>query len=239
MSYLSEHNPYDPPQAPIGMVRGSGGDGDRLKAEHIEGSPWATIWTRPRSTIRTLIDTTPTRGVLLLAALSGVGNTMGQTLSKNTGESLTPGVILALAASAGPIAGILGFYFFGWLFGATGRWLGGRATTQEVRAAIAWGTVPNLPTLALMSAMFLAFGQDFFRRAAVGAPNPILLAYLACSLVFGIWTFFVSLNCIGEVQQFSSMKAFGSTILAMLVFIAVLIVLGIIVVILAAAFRTA
>ncbi len=214
MSDLPEHNPYDPPRAPIGPTLSPAASGEYPKAEHIDGPPLLTIWTRPRSKIRTLVDTRPTYGVLPLAAVWGSGTVLGELLSDLGSSRLSPRAVLALSMIAGPMAGVLAIFFCGWSFQVAGRWLRGWATAREMRAALAWGTLPSLPSHALLFAWFFAFKDDFFVPAPFATSNPRLPAYLICQLVFGVWSLIVSLKTIGEIQRFSALKALASSILA-------------------------
>ncbi len=232
MNDLSEYNPYDPPRAPVGTASGDGGQGKRRKSKHIEGSPWLAIWTRPRSTIRTIVDTSPTQGFVVLATCYGVGKVLDRLANNPRSVDMSTGVLFGTAAVGGLFGGVFGLYLLGSLFEKTGQWLGGRADAQEVRAALAWGSVPSLVTLAFTILMIIAFGTQIDRAA-----KPILLAYFACVIVFGIWTSITTVECIGEVQRFSFLKAFGSIVLGSVVFVGAILLLVLLVVLASAALK--
>lgn len=105
-------------------------------------NPWLTMWTRPRATMRAIIDTDPHRRVLLLAAAAGIGNAMNMASARSLGDEISVPVIIFSCLVAGPIGGILGLYLWGVLLRWTGSWLGGSGAPEEVRAGIAWSYVP-------------------------------------------------------------------------------------------------
>ncbi len=217
-----DDDPYAPPSAPIGVADES------PRAEHLDGPPLLTIWSRPRSTIRTIVDTEPTRGVIALASVSGFGGALGQLLQGKPAEELTLGASLGLSAFIGPLAGIIYLYIAAAVVRMTGGWLGGRATAEEVRAALAWGSVPNLVSMVMIIGSLLAIGPNFFRPEPGAPPDQALALVLGVSLSINIWGMIVTLKCLGEVQRFSALAAFASALLALLIVLAVLVALGLI-----------
>ena len=107
-----EFNPYRPPTNED-MI-------DKAKATHTEGidlaaeSPFLTIWTRPRATIRAIVDTNPFLHVALLAMVGGVVQTVDRAVQRNAGDTLSLPAILGLAVLFGPIGGLIGLFVGGW-----------------------------------------------------------------------------------------------------------------------------
>jgi hypothetical protein len=185
-------------------------------------SPFLSIWVKPRETIRRIVDTDPTQHVVLLAMLAGIGQALDRASSRNTGDSLPLVAILAVCIIAGPIGGIISLYLSGALFRWTGSWLGGQASSEEVRAAIAWSSVPTIFILPLWIPELLIFGEELFTSSTPRMEaNPllaiILLGFLLIEIVVGVWAFVVLLQSLGEVHRFSAWKAFGAVILGILV----------------------
>ena len=224
MSSRPDHDPYAPPSAPVGGMA----DDASPTAEHLEGPPLLTIWTRPRSTIRTLVDLRPAHGAIPLAGASGFGGALAQLLQGKPAEELSLGGALGLAAFIGPIAGILVLYVAAAVVRMTGGWLGGRATVEEARAAWAWGSVPNLATTAVMIGSLLAFGPAFFLPDRNAPPDPNLALVIGFVLTLYLWGFILTLKCLGEVQRFSALTAFASVLLAFLMAVAVAVVVALI-----------
>lgn len=175
-------------------------------------NPWISIWTRPRATLRSILAADPTRHVILLAAASGAAGGIDNAL-ENAFATTGPSSLIAtlfLALLLGPVFGVIGLYLWGGLVRWTGSWLGGEATPEEARAAVAWSAVPSLWGLLLWLPLLLSGSQ-------VGVV-PLLVGL--AQLVLGVWTFVISLKCLGEAHRFSAWKALGAEILAVLMIIA-------------------
>jgi hypothetical protein len=185
-------------------------------------NPWFSIWTRPRATIQQIVETDPRRLVLLLAALGGFSTVLDRASMRNLGDKLDWPVLLLLAAVVGPIAGIVTLYIGAALLRWTGSWIGGQASAQNIRAAMAWSTVPEVWGLLLWIPAFALFGQELFTSTMPSVDaNPslsfILLGFAVISLVIGIWEFVIFLKCLGQVQGFSAWKALGNAVMASMV----------------------
>ncbi len=184
-------------------------------------NPWLSIWTRPRDTIEAIVSSDPRRLVLLLAALGGFANALDRASLRDLGDKYDLPVIFGLSAIGGPIGGIVALYVGGALIRWTGTWIGGRASTENIRAAIAWSNVPLIWALLLWIPEALLLGDGLFKSEApaLAENSALALGYLglvAVQFVIGIWTIVVFLKCLGQVQGFSAWKALGNSLLAAL-----------------------
>lgn len=194
-------------------------------------SPWVTIWRQPRATIQHIVDTEPQRHVVALGALSGVSDLLGRAIDKNLGDRSPLLSILALALLAGPIWGVLRLYLGSVLLRWTGRWLGGHASTVQLRAACAWGALPMLAGMSLLLPMVLVLGRQLFMAespwldqhpfAAIGLFLPAGVAIIAGV----VWTAVITCKTIGQVQGFSAWRAvvnvLAATVLGLVPFVIV------------------
>jgi hypothetical protein len=197
-------------------------------------SPFLSIWIKPRETIRKIVDTAPTKYVTVLAMLAGIGQALDRVSSRNRGDSLPLIAILGICFIFGPIGGIISMYIGGALYRWSGSWLGGQASSEEVRAAIAWSSVPTIFILPLWIPKLLLFDEEMFTKATPKLDaNPFLaiifLGFVAIEVIVGIWAFVVLMKSLGEVQKFSAWKALGSVILGTLVILVpILYIVGVI-----------
>jgi hypothetical protein len=127
----------------------------------------------------------------------------------------------------GPIGAALGLYPGGFLLRITGGWLGGRATSQEIRAALAWSSVPVIASLILWVPLLILTGNDIFSGTTPHLEaNPTLgLAFVAFGLgefVLVIWPFVLVLKCVGEVHCFSAWRALAAFALVVLLVILIM-----------------
>jgi hypothetical protein len=194
-----------PIRAPIRYQRG-------LSKEDLKDlpSPWFTILTEPRETMRRILYYEPKRHVILLAILNGIVVSLSNVLNgfvslitacnemaQQAYQSYQSDagsfavimfgyLIIGSVASVviGPISGLLGLFISGALLNVTGRWLRGKGYPAEVRAAVAWSAVPRLWGAILILARLLVFGYVAYLNAYVGAISSSSL--LALASVFGL-----------------------------------------------------
>ena len=204
-------------------------------------TPFFSIWVRPRRTMRAIIDSNPQRLVLVLAALSGFGSALdnASTSSIGDGNSIPVVAIVALSAVAGSLGGILTLYVGGFVMKWAGRPLGGRATQVEVRAALAWSTVPLIWALPLWIPELALAGREMFTTATpILAASPLravlLVLVVLLEVVLGIWSFVLFLKCLGEVHGFSAWKSLAAVLLSVLAIALVALIVALPIVLVAA-----
>ena len=182
-------------------------------------TPWTSIWTRPRETIREIVFSNPKRSVLLLAALAGFSSALDRASIKSMGDTLDLVTIFGIAAIAGPIGGIISLYIGAVLLRWMGMWIGGAASSMDIRAAMAWSSAPLIWALLLWIPGLFLFGRDLFTSATpkLDASEILTYSYMGFGVVeviVSIWSLIIFLKCLGEVQGFSAWKALGNTLLA-------------------------
>jgi hypothetical protein len=181
-------------------------------------NPWLTIWIWPRKTMRQIVDADADYLVTLLAMLAGFDQALGEATSENMGDTRSLPVIFLLCAILGPIGGLISLYIMGGLLRWTGSWLGGEASSQEVRAAIAWSSVPSIWAMLLWIPYLAIFREEMFTSAMPRIESSLLLLLLLLGfglveIVIGLWAFVILLKCLGEVHRFSAWRALGASVL--------------------------
>ncbi|HEY7502119.1 MAG TPA: YIP1 family protein [Vicinamibacterales bacterium] len=197
----------------------------------FDSSPFVGVWLNPRDTMRSIISSDPTYMVIPLAAAGGIMQALDRAVGKNAGDVLSLPVLLLLVLIAGPIGGIIGLHIGARLLHFTGKWLGGAASPEEIRAAVAWGGVPALWGALLWVPILLLSGSAVFTSdMGVEQVNGIALllsgAMILVQVGTALWSAFTGLHTLGEVQGFSAWKAFCNGLLAGLVVLIPLLVIG-------------
>ena len=196
-------------------------------------SPFLSIWVKPRGTIRNIIETDPTKYVTVLAMIAGLGEALNWASSRNLGDSIPLAVLLILCVLLGPVGGLVSLYIGGALYRWSGSWLGGKASSEEVRAAIAWSFVPTIFTMPLWIPELLIFGEETFTSSTPRMDaNPflawVLIGFAVIKLIGVTWAFVVLLKTLGEVHRFSAWKAYGALFLgSMVILVLILVILGV------------
>jgi hypothetical protein len=187
-------------------------------------APWLSIWIRPRATIRRILDTDPTRYVLILAGLTGVARALTRATRRNAGDVLSLPAILGFALILGPVGGIFLLYLIAALVASTGKLFGGVGKASEIRTAIAWGGVPALFGSLLWIPQIALIGDEIFKEntprltSSTGLVT-FLIASAAIELIASLWSFVTIVKCVGEAHRFSAWRALGSLLLSGVVFV--------------------
>ena len=197
-------------------------------AAEVIGNPWVTIWTKPRATIRRIVETDVHYQVTFLAILSGALIWLERRWSNPSTAAAYP-MLVMIAVVVGAILGIIELYINGALLKWSGAALGGVANYAEVRAALAWSRVPVIVAVSIgVLAILLGtdgpmLGSD---REFSGSGASVLLLHAALVL----WGFIIMLKCVGEVHRFSAWRALGSILLIVLaiagVVLAIILIFG-------------
>lgn len=187
------------------------------------GWSWLTIWISPRQTIRRIVDTNAEYGVIPLAVLSGIQQVLDRASKQGWGDNQSLIVVLIFALVGGVLSGIVGVYLNGALYQWTGSWLGGQATTKEVRCAAAWSSIADIALLIFVLPLIGVFGRNWFTSSADWlSPTQagVLLAFLGTiGLVSFCWKVFLFAKCLAEVHRFSAWKGLATAVLGMAVIV--------------------
>ncbi len=195
-----------------------------LSADSPRLSAWWSIWTQPRVTMQRIVERDARRGVVALAGLAGFHEALNRVSIRSAGDHLDLSVMLLAVAIAGPLVGIFSLYVGAAILSWTGKWIGGNAPVLNIRAAIAWSSVPFILALVLWVPQVLLFGREMFRTETPrmdASPN-LVLAFAVIGIGVGIWHVVVFLKCLGQVQGFSAWRALTNAFLGGLVVIAAL-----------------
>lgn len=149
-----------------------------------------TVWLRPGNTIEAILaKPTPIAILLVLGALTGIVSALFQVAVAGVIRFGEAEFWILLAAPVGIVALYLGSFGI-WCIG---RLLGGRATRQAVRAAVAWGSVPTITALAPLLTLFFA------------APAQKLLLAPATLLI--LWSWGTTIAMLRRIQGFGLRRA--------------------------------
>lgn len=169
-------------------------------------NPWLSIWIKPRKTIRQIVKTDPTRYVTILAALAGVSQVFTEASNEHVGDTATLAFIMATALIAGPFVGLISLH----LGAAVVRWVAeqfkGRATTVELRAAIAWAAIPAIINLVILIVEISMFGVEIFSTATPQVEANVVLSTVlfVIDAVLAVWAVVLLVACLSAVSHVST-----------------------------------
>jgi hypothetical protein len=192
--------------------------GSMTPGGEVIGHPWTTIWTRPRATIRRIVDTDVRYHVTFLAILSGGLIWLERRWSNPSPAAAFP-LLVVIAVVIGAIFGIVELYVNGVLLKWAGAALGGVGSYAEVRAALAWSRVPLIVAVAIgVLAILLGTDPPTLGGGVSSSGASVTLVHA----VMVVWGFIIMLKCIGEVHRFSAWRALGSMLLLLVVIVFIL-----------------
>jgi len=244
MQQDEEHaGPMNPYAAPLSLsATPTSADDDVFAAEDFK--PFKTIWTRPRATIRSIVAADPALHVNLLASLGGIGQVLDRASMRNAGDALPMWGILAVACVVGPLVGLVGLWISSHLIRFSGVWLGGAGLREQIKAAVAWSSVPTVFALALWIPQILLLGSEMFTTETPRLEAQpwlwfLIVAIALTELVLGVWSFVLLCKTVAEVQGYrSAWRGLGNLVLAgMLLFVPLFVILFGILLLLAVALK--
>lgn len=202
-------------------------------ANKIGFNPWLSMWTKPKATIRKIIEFNPNYRLFLLAAIYGFVSLVSSSQSFSLGQTINFFTVLFLCLIVSPLWGYVIFSISSFFIYFTGKWLKGAAKYKEVRACIAWSNVPMIGNVILWVFLLLIFKQDLLNDFPGSYPitspqRGALFAILLAQMILSIWVIVLYINSLAEVQMFSVGKAILNIIISVLFFIAIFFVISIV-----------
>ncbi|TDQ42738.1 Yip1 family protein [Aureibacillus halotolerans] len=212
-----------------------------------EKKAFLRIWIAPRETIRHILNSTPTRTLLLIiVALAGIGS-VASSLFFQPDLSFSPEqanwlpfddlpftMVWALVLIGGFLLGLISMYWLTpWLYTMVGKWFKGTGTFKQMQIAYVWANVPSMVFGIISLLCLISLGSSVLTPAAEvsGALLAVSLAYSYIGTIFTIWAFVLSLNTISVVHQFSRWSSLGTVLLSIILLIGFVLILSLITVV--------
>jgi signal peptidase I len=176
-------------------------------------SPWISIWLSPRQTIDYILATEPRRFVWLLAALGTIASIYSQMLTFGFLEGMAGWRVWLCCLAGGTVIGILFLYLNALILRGVGSLIGGRASTLELRAVLAWSAVPAI--LGLVIAVLLNAATKFFAASTMSSAGFSLLP-LIIVVMAGLWSFVAVLLMLSRVERFGFWRTIAAYAVVMI-----------------------
>lgn len=184
------------------------------KDKHLD--PWISMWSRPKATIQQIIEKDPKKHIYFLACIAGIHEALFIASDKNYGDHLNLFVLLIGIVISGGLMGLIGIHVLGAALKYTGKWLKGKANHTELKAAVAWGSVPMLYITIIWITELLFFGNEVFSTEMPTVKDSAFLAFSLgiTKIIAYIYAFKTMVSSIGQVQGFSAQKAYTNLFLS-------------------------
>jgi signal peptidase I len=184
-------------------------------AHSSQPSPWLSIWLSPRNTIERILASNPKYHVLLLAVLASVSIIVSQFIDARLIIPLFDWRVIVSVALGGVALCFTGFYLSALFLRWIGNLLGGRASTVQLFAALAWGSAPRVLGLAIC-VVALAGLELSGAKAGDPASETFVLALRAITIGITFWTLVTIMLTLGRTQHFGFWRTSASIALLLL-----------------------
>jgi hypothetical protein len=171
------------------------------------------VFVKPQETFHTLIQTNSDYHIAKLAMIAGTIDLLFDF--EKFGDSW-PVIFLA-----GPVKGLVIVYILSRILFCTGQLFGGTGKVKDIQAAYAWTITPFM----VLSGILMLLGHFLFGHNAT-------LDYIAnfflfvTGIILCIWSFYVYLIALAEPHRFTKRRALCTTLLPLLILMAVLFMLS-------------
>lgn len=190
-------------------------------------NPWRNIWINPKETIRQIVSTNPKFRLYWLYFIYGLPMAFSFSQSYSLINAIPLWTILIAALIVAPFIGAAGVTIASWLIQWTGRWIGGKANFQNIRAAFAWAQVPNILSILMWIVLLICFGGNVFSKAFsemqfVGSAAGVVFVVFLVQTIAMIWGLVILCHTLGEVQGFSAWKGLLNVVIPFVILVAVI-----------------
>src|SRR5690606_17549408 len=148
---------------------------------------WAyhSMWLNPRQTIRRIVGVDPQYHANLLIALAGIAESLDRASTRNLGDKIPFGIVLGSALTMGPGGALIGAWIYSHLIRIAGNWMGGRGVYYEIKAAVAWSSLPSVIALVLWVPLVMLIGKEMFTEEMPSLVGNIPLSITLAGLTIG------------------------------------------------------
>ena len=170
-------------------------------------NPWISVWLHPRKTVQYVVENKTGKFVFFIAWISGIIFSLDMVVNNDLVEAWTPNLLFSLIA--GPIIGVVGFYFIAAIYHIFSKMLGGQGTSEQTRMAFAISEIILFVVGILLLLDLLIVGRAKLGggyELSVGQSAWLEISPIINSIV-GIWSLVVLVAAISEVHRFSIWKA--------------------------------
>lgn len=193
------------------------------------------MWTRPRSTVATLVAAGTHPATWWLAAALGIRIAVAVALTFVLGDQLPWWALTVLVLAGGAALGAGLLQLGSLLLLGIGRLFGGAAEATDIRTALAWSYVPHAFALVGIAGQMLLTGGSFFTSDAVAAgADPLLGGALWALTVLGwgltLWSLYLAVQTYAAVQDFSLWLSLTAHLIVLLLEVGLFALLGLLLV---------
>ncbi|MEM6431992.1 MAG: Yip1 family protein [Deinococcota bacterium] len=191
-------------------------------------NPYFTMLTKPKDTLRTLLDGPYTNSdlslvvllgglstvLILLVVLGPLSTVVAAGLDAPAGAITGAAIVLALFTA---ISTIVSLYFTGFLYAWVGAKLfDGNGSYRDARFAYAWALIPGVWLNVIVFVLMIPTLPQIISSASSGVPasgSPLYGFASFLAFIGGFWILVVQCRALAEAHGFSAWKGFGTVLI--------------------------
>ncbi len=174
-------------------------------------NPWTNIWIHPKKTIKQIVAYNPNFRLWVLSTIIGFSSLMFLEQLFSPGLKYSLKAILLFSFFVSPFWGYFILCFLSFLIHRVGKQMNSKASYSDVRAVASWACVPYIVSLVIWIVMISFFKNDLFKSfpqnvLLTEAQISFVLVALGIKLAMTIWSFFIYIQGLSSIQEFSIPK---------------------------------
>ena len=192
--------------------------------EKIYKETFIGLFKKPREVFQSTIDNKLDKYQVLLLILGGISNALGKAIGSGNSDSLGLFGTLIVCIIAGTLFGWLGVYIMSGLLSFTGKWINGRARTNDILNIVSYASVPMIFTIVIDIIYLFTFGGNLFQKNinlyVLGLTSYLIyIVGFIIILVLGIYYLVFLIIGLSVVQGFSIGKSLLNLLFAALIIV--------------------
>jgi len=177
-------------------------------------NPFLTIWSRPKETLRYILEEKSLKYGIMLTVLGSLANSVMAFSDSGIFGDLPLAAILAIIIGLAIVSGLIGWGFMTLVYTLVGKMLGGNGTMRQVGKIVGSSGLPGIWLAPINVLMLIVYGKDLF-AAPVGfeltvLPIAVYLIYNLLMLGLGVYVIVIQSMGLGLAHGFSSLRGFGA-----------------------------
>lgn len=187
-------------------------------------NPFTAIWTKPRQTVRQVIEEQNSRFIFLLVVLAGYTGILTSALDTDANETFgIPGLLIG-GLILSPLLGAIGVAIGSLVSLLVGKLFKGIATFDEMFRAQLAGQIPQMWLIPVLVLWILLSPSSYFKsfeETYSGVDLTLSLILAVIFFVISMWTLFVQSKAIGEAHGLSAWKGLAIILIPLLLLVVV------------------
>lgn len=186
-------------------------------------NPFTAIWTRPRETVRYVIEEKSSGFIFLLIVLAGFA---GGLFSSFNSEQLFPVVgLVLLSLFFGPIGAAVSTAIGAGVYVVVGKLFKGKSSFTEMFRAILTGQITQIWLIPLILLWMVLLPETYFLQPGelpFQDSGVLTLVFILILGIVSIWTLVIQCKAVGEAHKLSAWKGFFIILIPVVLFIIVI-----------------